>query len=106
MPSIDYLNLSRLNCFDFNILYDLIKCFTLIFFFNFQFMCVKFLWQFIYDLHVLDDFDDFFSDYLTIRYIIYTTATVVIQICFVWWIVAEGGLIIFSQKQLVFLNTC
>ena len=48
MPSIDYLKLSSRNCFDFNIIFDLIKCFTIIYFFNFQFMY----------LFYCDDFDD------------------------------------------------
>ena len=47
VPSIDYLKLSSGNCFDY-IISDLIKCFTIIFFFNF--------YSFFYD--------DFFYDFL------------------------------------------
>ena len=34
MPSIDHLKVSTRNCFDYNIVSDLIKCFTTIFFFD------------------------------------------------------------------------
>ena len=47
MPSIGYLKLSSRNCFNFNIVSDLIKCFTIILVFFFYFnVCINFSWRF------------------------------------------------------------
>ena len=48
MSPIDYLKLNNQNCFDFNNVSDLIKCLTIILYFNFLFMNLFF-------------FDDFFT---------------------------------------------